>query len=92
MSDGQDDVDVGEGAVLLQDDGLVGCVELALVLKRDIVDLSEDIFDERPFVLEMLTDFGDLDKGFDEWSELLNEGDELVLKLDECLDDLVSGK
>ena len=92
MCDGQDDVDVGEGAVLLEDDGLVGCVELALVLKRDIVDLSEDIFDERPFILEILADFGDLDKGFDERRELLNEGDELVLKLYECLDDLVSGK
>lgn len=49
--DGQDDVDIGEGAVLLQDYGLVGCGEFALVLKRYVVDLIENTLDKHPFVL-----------------------------------------
>lgn len=39
-----------------------------------------------------MTYLGDLDEGLDKWRELLNQGNELVLELDQCLDDLVGSK
>lgn len=39
-----------------------------------------------------MADFGYFDEGLNEWSELLNKGNELVFKLDKSLDDLVGSK
>lgn len=90
MIDGDDDIDIGECAVLLHDDGLIGGVEFALILKGNVVDLVEYAFDEGPFVLGALADLGDLDECLDEWRKLLDQINELVLELDQGLDDFVS--